>query len=210
MTEPIRLITADDHPLIRKAVCSVIDSDEGVELVGEAKNGDEAHKLCKQFCPDVLLLDIDMPSPTTIETIKSISESCKGTKFLILSAYDDYGHINKVIGAGISGYILKDELPEVIVKAIYAVHKGSVWFSQAISNKVMEWQFSKPQLAQIKLSKRELDLLRLIAKGCNNTLIARELNLSGQTVRNYISTLYDKLSLHTRAEVVIWARENGF
>ncbi len=210
MAEPIRLVIADDHPLIRKAVRSLIDSDEDVELVGEAKNSDEAYKLCKQLIPDVLLLDINMPGPTIVETIKSIRESCKEIKFLILSAYDDYHHVSKVIGAGISGYILKDELPEVIVKAIYTVNQGSIWFSQAISNKVMEWQFGESQLSQVQFSKRELDLLRLIAKGWDNTLIASELNLSGQTVRNYISTLYDKLNLHTRAEAVVWARENGF
>ena len=210
MAEPTRLVIADDHPLIRKAVRSLIDSDEDVELVGEAKNSNEAYKLCKQLIPDVLLLDINMPGPAIVETIKSIRESCKEIKFLILSAYDDYHHVSKVIGAGISGYILKDELPEVIVKAIHTVHQGSIWFSQAISNKVMEWQFGESQLSQVQFSKRELDLLRLIAKGWDNNLIANELNLSGQTVRNYISTLYDKLNLHTRAEAVVWARENGF
>ena len=128
---------------------------------------------------------------------------------LILTAYDDDTYIRGLMGAGIDGYLLKDEATEALVSAVLAVHSGGTWFSRSVAQKMFEWR-SGEKSAAFDLTRREEEMLAGIAQGWDNRRIAEEYALAEQTVRNYISRIYDKLNLHSRAEVVVWARQQGF
>lgn len=207
----IRVALADDHPIVRHGINSILSYDSSIEVVGEAIDGYEAQKLCENQAPDVLLLDLSMPGPKLTELITGIKEASKKTKILVLSAHDDDIYVREVIKVGVEGYLLKEEAPDVVTKAIHAVHKGSTWFSQAIVDKLVQWQFgTKFDVDLIKFTKREREVLGLVAKGLDNEKIATILGLAEQTIRNYIGIIYEKIDVHTRAEAVVWAIKSGF
>lgn len=211
MSETIRVALADDHPVVRSGIRGVLEVDPAIEVVGEAKNGEEARAMVLEHKPDVLLLDLSMPGPPVTETIEYLKQHSPETRVVILTAHDEDTYIRRVLRAGVSGYLLKDEAVQAVVKAVHAVHQGAAWFSESVAERFMQWQFGRePELGQAELTKRESELLSLIAKGWDNARIAQELGLAEQTIRNYTSTLYDKIGVHSRAEAVVWARERGF
>ena len=209
MAETVRVLLADDHPLVRSGIRATLANESRIELVGEATDGDEAQQMGSALRPDVMLLDLSMPGPSPLETIAYIRERCPGTRVLILTAYDDDTYIRGLTGAGIDGYLLKDEATEALMNAIITLHGGGTWFSHAIAQKMFEWR-SGERSAAFDLTRREEEMLSGIAQGWDNKRIADEYTLAEQTVRNYISRIYDKLNLHSRAEVVVWARQQGF
>jgi DNA-binding NarL/FixJ family response regulator len=178
----IRVLLADDHPLVRAGVRAALMTESDVTLVGEATDGYQAWRLCQELAPDVLLLDLNMPGPAPVETATYVRERHPGTKVLVLSAYDDDAYVRGLVGAGVAGYVLKDEAPEVVVNAVRAVVRGGTWFSRPVVEK-------------------------LIACGWSNAHIAAELSLAEQTVRNYASRVYAKLEVSSRTEAMIRARE---
>jgi DNA-binding NarL/FixJ family response regulator len=211
MTSPSRVVMADDHPVVRTGLRTALEAHTDISVVGEAATGDEAQYLCKTHQPDVLLLDVQMPGSGTVETILRVRDVSPKTNVIILTAHDDDEIIRAVMRPGVAGYLLKDEAMETVVKAVRAVHLGAAWYSQAVANKFMQWQFGRePEIGHAHLSAREHDLLTLMARGWNNAKIAKELSLSEQTIRNYTSTLYEKIGVHTRVDAVIWARGRGF
>lgn len=211
MAEKIRVILADDHPIVRTGIKSALENDSDIEVVGEANDGDEAIALCTSLAPHVLLLDLNMPGPKPTDTIKTIRERSSGTKVVMLTAHDEDAYIRAVMRAGVSGYLLKEEAVDTVVKAVRAVNKGAAWYSQEIADRFVQWQFgTEPEIEEAHLTPRERQLLVLVAKGWDNARIADELHLAEQTVRNYTSTLYEKLEVHSRAEAIVWARERGF
>ena len=209
MAETIRVLLADDHPLVRSGIRATLANEPGVEFVGEATDGNEAQQMCLELRPDLMLLDLSMPGPSPLETIAYVREQREGTKILILTAYDDDAYIRGLMGAGIDGYLLKDEATEALMNAVQAIHSGGTWFSRSVAQKMFEWR-SGEKSAAFDLTRREEEMLAGIAQGWDNKRIAEEYTLAEQTVRNYISRIYDKLNLHSRAEVVVWARQQGF
>ena len=201
--QTIRVVLADDHPFVRAGIRSTLASERDVALVGEAANGDEARHLCCDLKPDVLLLDLDMPGHRPVETVSYLREHCSGTKVLVLTAYDDEAYIRALVGIGVQGYVLKDEAPETVVQAIRTLTLGGMWFSPSVMAKMAK---GKPVPA---LSDRERDLLSLVALGWDNQRIAGKLGLADQTVRNYLSQLYQKLGLGSKSEAIVWAREHN-
>lgn len=207
----IRVVLADDHPVVRHGIKSILSHDNAIEVIGEASDGFEAQTVCKEKSPDVLLLDLSMPGPKLSTLISSIKENSKTTKILILSAHDDDIYVREVIKGGVEGYLLKEEAPDIVTKAVFAIHKGSTWFSQPIVEKLVQWQFGgRSESDDVQLTKREKEILALIAKGYDNEKIADTLKLAEQTIRNYVSTIYEKIDVHTRAEAVVWAIESGY
>ena len=207
----ITIVLADDHPVVRSGIKAALEVESDISVIGEASNGDEAQRLIVDLKPDLLLLDLNMPGPKATDTISFVRETIPETKVIMLTAHDDDAYVRAVMRAGVSGYLLKDEAVDTVVKAVRAVKKGAAWYSQDIANKFVQWQFGRePEIEEANLTPREKELLGLIAKGWDNTRIADELGLAEQTVRNYTSTLYDKLQVHSRAEAVVWARERGF
>jgi DNA-binding NarL/FixJ family response regulator len=211
MTSTIRVVVADDHPVVRQGLRAALETDADILVVGEAATGDEAQDCCQTHQPDLLLLDVQMPGSGTVETILRVRETSPKTNVIILTAHDDDDIIRSVMRPGVAGYLLKDEAMETVVKAVRAVHLGAAWYSQSVANKFMQWQFGRePEVANAHLSAKEHDLLTLMARGWSNAKIAKELSLSEQTIRNYSSALYEKIGVHTRVDAVIWARERGF
>ena len=207
----ITIVLADDHPVVRSGIKAALEVESDISVIGEASDGDEAQRIAVDLKPDLLLLDLNMPGPKATDTISFVRETIPETKVIMLTAHDDDAYVRAVMRAGVSGYLLKDEAVDTVVKAVRAVKKGAAWYSQDIANKFVQWQFGRePEIEEANLTPREKELLGLIAKGWDNTRIADELGLAEQTVRNYTSTLYDKLQVHSRAEAVVWARERGF
>ncbi len=211
MTDSIRVLLADDHPVVRSGIKGALESEGNIKVVGEADDGHEVQTLCQDLLPDVLLLDLNMPGPKATDTIAVVRETCPDTKIVMLTAHDEDAYIRAVMRAGVSGYLLKEEAVDTVVKAVRAVKKGAAWYSQTIAERFVQWQFGRePEIEDAQLTPRERELLVLVAKGWDNARIAKELNLAEQTVRNYTSTLYEKLQVHSRAEAIVWARERGF
>lgn len=210
MSKPIRVLLADDHPLVRSGIRATLEDEADIELVAEASDAHEVLELSSETQADVILLDVSMPGPSLIKTVAAIKERCD-CRVLLLTAYDDDAYVRGAIRAGVAGYLLKDEAAEALVDAIRTVHKGNVWFSRSIVEKMYEWRASEERSAELpELTNRERDVLEAIAQGWNNSRIAESLGLAEQTVRNYASSIYDKLGLHSRAEVIVWARKNGY
>lgn len=207
----ICVVLADDHPLIRSGIRSTLEPDSSIIVVGEASNGHDTQHYCQQHQVDVLLLDISMPGPSLVSMVTWLREHCPELRILLLTAYDDDTYVRGALRAGVEGYLLKDEAPEALIEAIHTVYQGGVWFSQSIVEKMYRWRRNQPVHDELaSLTKREVDVLTAIAKGSSNRRIAEDLHLAEQTVRNYASSIYDKLNLHSRAEVVVWAMQNGF
>lgn len=210
MADRIRVIVADDHPLIRTGVRLSLSAEADIEVVGEAASGDEAIASCKQFEPDIVLLDLSMPGPGPEALLKTFQDDCPTMKIIVLSAFDDDAHVRNLINAGIAGYVLKDEASEMIVDAIRTVKKGATWFSRSVMQSFMSAPATTPESSPLtELTAREQEILMEIARGQSNAQIALSLHLAEQTVRNYTSRIYEKLGISSRAEAIIWAYQNG-
>lgn len=206
MDTAIRVLLADDHPLIRAGLRATLAPAPDIALVGEATTGDEARQHCRALQPDVLLLDLAMPGPPAAATVQHLREVCPKTRVLVLTAHDDDAYVHGLLAAGVAGYVLKDEVPETLLHAIRGVARGGVWFSQAIAAKLARANRTSGTVPD--LTDRDRELLLLLERGWGSGRMAVELNLSEQTVRNYLSRVYAKLGVRTRAEATVWLREH--
>lgn len=201
----IRVVLADDHPLIRDGIRSILHEEGDIEVVGEASSNDEVLERCLQLSPDILLLDLNMPGPPTIHVIHQVRAERPETKVMILTGYEDDGYIRTLVAAGVCGYVLKGEASSVVVRAIRAVAQGDTWLSRPVVEKLIQ---EKNALAPLTvLTQREQEILTMIGRGWSNARIATELMLSEQTIRNKASQIYTKLGLSSRAEAILWLRE---
>jgi DNA-binding NarL/FixJ family response regulator len=208
MSQLIRVLIADDHPLVRSGLCTALQTEPDIAVAGEASDGDETQRQCAALQPDVLVLDLNMDGPPAVATLAVVRERCPRTRVLILSAYDDDVYVRGVVLAGAMGYVLKDEAPEALVQAVRTVAQGGTWFSRSlVENLVLRAEQDDSDAPP--LTERESQIIRLIAQGWDNARIAEELCLSEQTIRNYVSRLYGKIGVQTRAEAVVWGRDHG-
>ena len=210
MREAVRVVLADDHPLIRSGLCARLASEPDIVVVGEASNGEEAQAACRSLDVDVLVLDLNMPGPPAAATVAYVQEHFPAIRVLVLTAYDDDVYVRGLVAAGVSGYILKDEAPDALVHAVRTVAHGGASFSRSIVSILTQLtQPAKPQRpGGPVLSERDRELLRLLSRGWDNAKLANELQLGDQTVRNYLSRLYSKLGVRTRSEAIVWARDH--
>lgn len=210
MNEIIRVLLADDHPLVRSGIRTMLHAEHDMTLVAEAMTSDEAQRLAVEINPDVLLLDLNMPGTPTIETVNYLGTHQPQIKVLILTAFNDDAYVRGFVASGVAGYVLKDEAAEAVVRAIRAVVHGGTWFSRSIMDKLVHGSADTQLMNEVPtLTNRERETLDLVARGWDNTRIATELNLAEQTIRNYVSRIYFALGFKTRTEAVIWARERG-
>ena len=209
--EPIRVLVVDDHAIIRKGVKAVLDLVPDIEFVGEAENGKQAIKKDLELRPDVILMDLMMPEMDGIACIRAIKVQRPEARILVLTNFAGEDMIFPAIKAGAMGYHLKDSSPETLEEAIRQVFRGEPSLHPLIAKKVLEELYTPPedQEAYESLTKRELEILTLIAKGLENREIARQLVVSEATVRTHVSNILSKLHLASRTQAALYALREG-
>ena len=213
MTGPIRVIIADDHPLVRDGLRALIETTPGLELLGEATNGDEAIELARQQRPDVVLMDLSMPGRHGIEATREIATNGWASAVLILTMFGDDESIFAAMRAGARGYLLKDAGQEELRRAIEAIGNGEAIFGAGVAQRMVGF-FARARALGVQpfpdLTDREREVLEELAQGAANATIALRLGISLKTVRNHVSTILGKLMVVDRAQAIVRAREAGF
>lgn len=211
--ERIRILLADDHRLFREGLKVLLASVPDIEVVAEAATGEDVMQLAEDKAPDVILMDIQMPIVNGLEATRRILSRSPHIGILMLTMFDDDESVFMAMRAGARGYILKGADQEELLRAIHAAAKGEALFSPSIATKLMHFfRTSSAALAVNafpELTERELEVLKLIAQGLNNPDIARRLELSPKTVRNYISNIFSKLQVADRMQAMMKARDAG-
>lgn len=206
MTGTIRVLLADDHPTVRIGLRVLLEQAPDVAVVGEAEEGREALTLIEALRPDVAIVDCELPELEGTEVAQAIRRRNLPVRVLALSAYDDDRYVRGMLEAGAVGYLLKEEAPHTIVKAVRAAAGGEGYFSPGVAGKVDAW--TRGELPG-GLTRRELDVLRLVAQGYTNTRIAQELEIAERTVGFHVSNILEKLGVASRVEATVWAKDQG-
>ncbi|MFD5089249.1 response regulator [Amycolatopsis thailandensis] len=215
--KPIRVLLVDDHALIRDGLRSALAQESGFTVVGEAADGFMAVKMVKALSPDVVLMDITMPRMNGLQATREICgpDAAVRTKVIILTLYDQDEHVFEALRAGASGFLLKDCLPAQLAEAIRAATSGDSMLSPSVTRRLISEFIRRPVLASVAesglmtLTPRELDVFRLLVRGLSNEEIASTLMLGESTIKSHVKHVYQKLCVRDRAQVVIYAYENG-
>ncbi len=211
----IRVVVADDHWTARAATRSLLERTEDIDVVGEAGDGEEAIELVERLRPDVLVLDMDMPKVSGVGVVQRLASSCTAVKVLAHSGYDDEYYIYETLRDGAAGYLLKNDSPDKFLEAVRDAAKGKRGLlSQPVQEKVgrlisRKNGFSGADAPKEALTRRELEVLSLVAQAKRNNQIAAELFISEGTVRNHINSINYKLGVGRRLDVIAWARRHG-
>ena len=213
-TQPIRVVLADDHAVVRKGIREFLEASGNTRVVAEAADGEEAVALVAQHAPDVAVLDVQMPGMTGIEATRRIKAEFPAVRVLILTAYDDDPYIFALLQAGASGYVLKTADSDELVNAVRAVFRGESALDPAVAQKVVQQLTSgRPLGAQATvepLTEREIEVLDLAARGLTNKAIGQALGISDRTVQGHLANIYGKLGAGSRTEAVTEALKQGW
>lgn len=209
---PIRILITDDHAVVREGLRTLISTEAGMEVVGEAADGVQAVAMACDLKPDVILMDMAMPRMGGLEAIHQIKEQCPDAQILVLTSFSDDETVFPAIKAGALGYLLKNTSPERLLSAIRDVHQGRPSISSDIANKLMREIQRKSNLPPTPdpLTDREMDVLKLVAQGMSNQEIADELVISEGTVRTHVSNILSKLHLANRTQAALYALREGY
>jgi DNA-binding NarL/FixJ family response regulator len=211
----ISIVLGEDHLITRQGIRRLLEDERGFNIVGEASNGEEAVEMVGEVQPDVVIMDIAMPKLNGIEATRQIKLSNPRTGVLILSAYDDDEYVFAMLKAGAAGYLLKSVSGDELVRAVKAIHKGEPVLDPVIAKKVMNY-FKLPdrvpgmQEETEHLSDRELDIIKLAAKGLTNKEIADDLHLSYRTIEGHMRDVFNKLGVGSRTEAVLYGLKKGW
>jgi NarL family two-component system response regulator LiaR len=210
----IRILLADDHVLVRQGTRELLEQEEDLTVVAEAGDGEEAVRLAASYHPDVAIMDISMPKLDGIEATQQIKIQHPAIAVLVLTAYDDDQYVFALLEAGAAGYLLKDVQASELVKAVRAVYAGESILHPTIARKVIN-RFAQPadkseENVLDQLTGREMEVLRLAAKGMTNQEIAQELVISVRTVQVHLSNVFSKMGVGSRTEAVLHALRKGW
>ncbi|GAB2885038.1 response regulator [Nocardioides pacificus] len=208
--DAIRVLVVDDQELFRRGLTMLLGVEQGIEVVGEAGDGIEGTDLAAEVVPDVVLLDVRMPRRSGIEACLAIKEAVPSAKIIMLTVSDEEADLYEAVKSGAAGYLLKDSSIEEVAQAVRVVADGHSLISPSMAVKLIDEfkQMSRPERSQVpglRLTDRELEVLRLVARGLNNREIARQLFISDNTVKNHVRNILEKLQLHSRMEAVMYA-----
>jgi DNA-binding NarL/FixJ family response regulator len=210
---PVRVVVADDHPIVRDGLRALMEATPGIELVGEATNGDEAIEIARQVRPDVVLMDLAMPGRNGIEATREIAANGLAGAVLILTMFADDESIFAAMRAGARGYLLKDAGHDEMRRAIEGIGHGEAIFGAGVAQRMVGF-FARARELGVQpfpeLTDREREVLDELARGSSNAMIASRLGISLKTVRNHVSTILSKLMVVDRAQAIVRAREAGF
>jgi DNA-binding NarL/FixJ family response regulator len=212
VSKVIRVLLADDHALVREGTRRLLETEKDVEVIAEAASGEEAVEATKRLHPDIAIMDIAMPGMGGIEATRAIKVYCPETAVLVLSAYDDEPYLMKLLEVGAAGFLLKNVHGKELISAIRAVSRGESVLQPSIAEKIMlrmSSQTGTQQSTKDLLSERELEVLRLAARGLPNKEIARRLGLSIRTVHSHLANIFMKMHVGSRTEAVLQALRQG-
>lgn len=208
-----KLLIVEDHPMFRDGLAAVLRTMPGIELAGLARDAEEAVRMAGELEPDLVLMDIHLPGINGIEATRRIVSRRPETRILILTMFDDDQSVFAAMRAGARGYLLKEATPAEIMRAIDAVGQGEAIFSPSIARRMMFYFETLQPKAEPdvfpELTDREREILGWIAKGMNNSEIAKQLGIAQKTMRNYVSIILSKLQAADRAQAIVMAREAG-
>ena len=200
----IRVILADDHNIVRAGIRQLLESATDIEVIAEAGDGGEAQSIIQKHKPDVAVLDIQMPNASGIEVTRWVRSHFPEVGVLILTAYDDEPYVMAVLQAGANGYVLKTAKTEELIQAVRDVHEGKSALDPSITKRLMSNLFRQPEKTPVEpLTDRELDVLRLAAKGYTNKSIGVQLSISDRTVQGHLAHIFAKLQAASRTEAVM-------
>ncbi|WP_249850177.1 two-component system response regulator NarL [Aggregatibacter actinomycetemcomitans] len=209
MTDKLKVLIIDDHPLMRRGIKQLVELEEGFEVVGGAGNGTEGINLALQTSPDLIILDLNMKGLSGLDTLKALRAEGVDARIVILTVSDAKNDIFTLIDAGADGYLLKDTEPDTLLSQLKRIARGEVILSDSIKNLLLERQSAQKPI--YSLTDREMGVLRLIATGLSNKQIAGQLFISEETVKVHIRNLLRKLNVHSRvaATVLYFEHKNG-
>jgi DNA-binding NarL/FixJ family response regulator len=208
----VRIVLADDHEVVRAGMKAMLEASRGIEIVGEARNGEEAIAQARQLRPDVVVMDLSMPVLGGAEATTCLTRELPEVKVLVLTSFDDRGHLTRLLDAGAAGYVLKRAAADELVRAIRMVAEGGTYVDPGLAGNLLRSgrRTSDSFIPSASLSEREEAVLRAIAWGQSNKEIAATLEISTKTVETYKARVTEKLGLRTRTEMVRYALSRGW
>jgi DNA-binding NarL/FixJ family response regulator len=210
----IRLVVADDHPLILAGLKTLVQADPTMQIIGEAKDGQSALQLAAELKPDVIVLDLSLPGMHGIRVAQTLLVQCPSCHILILSIHEDRAYLSRLLEMGVSGYVLKRSASEELIRAIRAVATGGIYLDPAIAAMAIgrrpHRKIGQNDRSSVELSSREREVLQLAAAGYSNKEISSRLQVSVKTIETYKARAIDKLGLETRAQLVRYAIVKGW
>jgi DNA-binding NarL/FixJ family response regulator len=208
----IRIVIAEDHVVVRKGLCSLLDHEPDISVVGEAVDGEEAVALTKQLNPDLVVMDIRMENMDGVEATRIIRETYPEISILVLTGFGDEDILQEAMRAGAHGFLLKDASPDELIDAIHRLIKGESLVSPRLLRRLFD-EYSRYEEAEDveyeKLTPREMEILKLLTTGLRNEEIARTLVISEKTVKTHLARIYSKLQIHGRSQAIIYAFRKG-
>jgi len=212
MSEPIRILLVDDHKIVRQGVRAFFDAHEGIEVIGEAGTGAEAVKMVEERVPDVVLMDLIMPGMDGVEATRLAKNISPRTQIVVLTSYHDDEHIFPALQAGALSYILKDVEMDELAEAVFKASRGEATLHPQVASRVIQELHGRKKdenTLDVDLTKREMEILKVIAQGMSNSEIAEKFVISTYTVKGHVSNILSKLHLADRTQAAVYAWQQG-
>ncbi len=208
MSKPISVMIADDHSMVREGIRQILELDGDIKVNAEAGSGKECIEMLDEKGTDVLLLDINMPNMNGLQVLQYLREKKTNVKVLILTIHNEVEYLVRAVEIGVDGYVLKDSDSTVLKKAIFTINKGDSFIQPELTpllKKRLEDKSTSPKLIEEKLTRREIEVLKLLAEGLFNKEVAYTLNISEKTVKNHVSNIFKKINVSDRTQAAVYA-----